>query len=109
MSEHDKNERKWAANIAFTGKESTVKALIKLFQETEERGGISDFTQINGPFERLQDLLTDRVKNLSLPSAPQNINKLPETPDSSNSDLNIHKHVDEVDMPTDDYDEDPDE
>ena len=109
MSDDDKKEQIWAANIAFVGDKSKVKALIKQFQQAEESGGISDFTQINGPFDRLQDLLKDRVKNLSLTVGRESRIEIPEIQDAGNSELVIFKTDYESDIPIDDYDEDVDE
>ncbi len=107
MSDDDKKERKWSANIAFSGDESKVKELIRLFKEEEAKGGITDFTRIDGPHERLQDLLKDRVNNLSLsPPQPDKV-ELPNQTDAS--DVVSYKSDYEEDMPVDDYDEDLDE
>lgn len=104
MAEDSGKSRKWAANIAFVGDESKVKALIKQFQQAEENGDIADFTRIDGPHEKLQDLLKDRVKNLGLPSANGDSQKVLAEPDEV-----AYKSDYEQDMPTDDYDEDLDE
>jgi hypothetical protein len=109
MSEDDKKERKWAANIAFVGDESKVKALIRFFKEEEAKGGISDFTRIDGPYERLQDLLKDRVNNLSLSPPPPEKVELPEPTSTDASDVVAYKSNYELDMPLDDFDEDLDE
>jgi hypothetical protein len=109
MSEDIKKERKWAANIAFVGDESKVKELIKYFKEEEARGGISDFTRIDGPHERLQDLLSDRVNNLSLSPPKREDTVLPEPKLTDASDTVAFKSDYECDIPTDDYDEDVDE
>jgi hypothetical protein len=104
MSDDDKKERKWAANIAFVGDESKVKKLIEYFKEEEKNGGISDFTRIDGPYEKLQDMLKDRAKNLSLPSPSS-----PESSQSTESDLIAYKSDYEDDILDDDYEEDSDE
>ena len=109
MSEDEKKERKWAANIAFVGDESKVKALIKFFKEEEAKGGICDFSRIDGPHEKLQDLLKDRVNNLSLSPPPQEKVKLPEPKLTEPSDLVSYKTDYDSDIPVDDYDEDLDE
>ncbi|WP_210441641.1 hypothetical protein [Vibrio crassostreae] len=109
MSEDDKEERKWAANIAFVGDESKVKELIRYFKEEEAKGGISDFTRIDGPHERLQDLLSDRVNNLSLSPPTQETVELPTPEPADESDAVAFKSDYEGDIPTDDYDEDVDD
>ncbi|KKD00907.1 hypothetical protein [Photobacterium halotolerans] len=110
MSEDGKKERKWAANIAFVGDESKVKELIKYFKEEEAKGGISDFTRIDGPHERLQDLLSDRVNNLSIsPPKQENVELPSPTPPTDESDTVVFKSDYEFDMPVDDYDEDVDD
>lgn len=67
----DKNiEEKWAANIAFTGDEATVKKVIRLVESLESEGKIDDFTWIDGPHESLQLMLKRRVENLALGLEP---------------------------------------
>lgn len=104
MAEDGGKERKWAANIAFVGDESKVKALIKQFQRAEENGDIADFTRIDGPHEKLQDLLKDRVTRLGLPSSDEGPKRI-----SANPNEIAYKSDYEQYMPTDDYDEDLDE
>lgn len=66
MASDKKTEEKWAANIAFTGDEATVKKVIKLVESLENEGKIDDFTWIDGPHESLQLMLKRRVENLAL-------------------------------------------
>lgn len=66
MADDKKPEEKWAANIAFTGDEATVKKVIKLVESLESEGKIDDFTWIDGPHESLQLMLKRRVENLAL-------------------------------------------
>lgn len=109
MSGEQNKERKWAANIAFVGDESKVKALIKYFKEEEAKGGISDFSRIDGPHDKLQDLLKDRVENLSLPTPLKPKADLPKLSPTDPSDVVSFKSDYEHDIPADDYDEDSDE
>ena len=70
MAEDKKIEEKWAANIAFTGDEATVKKVIKLVESLEEEGKVGDFTWIDGPYDSLQLMLKRRAENLALSIEP---------------------------------------
>lgn len=59
-------DKKWAANIAFTGDEDTVKKIIAFVEKLEGEGKIEDYTWIDGPHQSLQELLKRRAVNLAL-------------------------------------------
>lgn len=59
-------KKKWAANIAFTGDEDTVKKVLDFVEGLENEGRIGDYTGIDGPYESLQLMLKRRVENLAL-------------------------------------------
>jgi hypothetical protein len=60
------NDEKWAANIAFTGSKENVKKILAMVEELEDKGEIEDYTEIDGPYDSLQQMLKRRVENLSL-------------------------------------------
>ncbi|MBK1820493.1 hypothetical protein [Burkholderia orbicola] len=70
MADDKKVEEKWAANIAFTGDEQTVKKVLNFLDGLENEGKIGDYTGINGPYESLQLMLKRRVENLALGVEP---------------------------------------
>ncbi|WP_124616225.1 hypothetical protein [Burkholderia contaminans] len=93
MAEDKKPDNKWAANIAFTGDEATVKKVIKFVESLEGEGKVGDFTWIDGPYESLQLMLKRRVENLALgvesPKAlPQNNPESPQEVDGNDGGAN---------------------
>ncbi|MHA7122286.1 hypothetical protein ACWV16_16480 [Achromobacter xylosoxidans] len=69
MAENNE-KKKWAANIAFTGDEDTVKKVLDFVERLEGEGKIGDYTGIDGPYDSLQLMLKRRVENLALGVEP---------------------------------------
>ena len=80
---------KWAVNIAFVGDKELVMDIIKQVEYLEEQGHLNDCTTIQGPFESLQGMLKDRIKNLGLITKEPNQRALDRDPQQSLGTNNI--------------------